>query len=202
MLGLSPLEAPVGSGDLPPPLELPASATGADGRRVSIAPVPRSPPSSPSNQLLGDAQGIGPEESYSRDEVQLNNFLKLHPMLSMEACSQRTLQMLSSMFEKASVQSTDLPCVSKSHDDKFLRPPNEAIGERACLNGEHCLARFVAQLRYGVETDMAFTCTEFLLPDAHRAFLDGKGLPARRGKCLMCCRYFMNYIYILARTRF
>jgi hypothetical protein len=82
------------------------------------------------------------------------------------------------------------------------RPPNEAIGERACLNGEHCLARFVAQLRYGVETDMAFTCTEFLLPDAHRAFLDGKGLPARRGKCLMCCRYFMNYIYILARTRF
>jgi hypothetical protein len=85
MLGLSPLEAPVGSGDLPPPLELPASATGADGRRVSIAPVPRSPPSSPSNQLLGDAQGIGPEESYSRDEVQLNNFLKLHPMLSMGA---------------------------------------------------------------------------------------------------------------------
>ena len=38
-----------------------------------------------------------------------------------EACSQRTLQMLSSMFEKASVQSTDLPCVPKSHDDKFLR---------------------------------------------------------------------------------
>ena len=117
-----------------------------------------------------------------------------------EACSQRSLQLLSGMFEKTSVQSGDLPEVGKSHDDLFLRPPNTSIGERPCLNGDACLARFIAQVRHGVDTDLAFTCTEFLLPEAHRAFLDGKGLPARRGKCLLCCRYFQTYTYILMRT--
>jgi len=104
------------------------------------------------------------------------------------------------MVEKANIQCEPLPEVPKSHDDLLLRPPCEEIGERPCINGEKCLARFIAQVRYGRETDMAFTCTEFLLPDQRRTFLDGRGLPARHGKCLLCMRYFQNYVYIMART--
>ena len=37
-----------------------------------------------------------------------------------EATSQRTLRMLSTMFEKASLRTTELPVVSKAHDDLFL----------------------------------------------------------------------------------
>jgi hypothetical protein len=150
--------------------------------------------------LLNNASSIGIEENYSNDEIQLNNFLKLHPMLSMEATSQRTLQLMAGMIEKKNIVSTDLPVIPKSHDDLFLRPANEAIGERACLNGDMCIAKFIAHIRYGIDSPYAFTCTEFLLPDAHKAFLNGRGLPQRRGKCLLCIRYFQNYIYLLART--
>ena len=69
-------------------------------------------------------------------------------------------------------------------------PANEAIGERPCINGERCLARFIAQVRYGGDTDKAFVCKEFLLPEQYASFLAGKGLPPRRGKCLLCTRYF------------
>lgn len=86
----------------------------------------------------------------------------------------------------------------------MLVPPNTSIGERPCVNGERCLARFVAQVRYGPETDMAFTCKEFLLPQQQADFKAGKGLPARQGKCLMCCRYFTvsNSSIAFAKPRF
>ena len=112
----------------------------------------------------------------------------------------RTLQMAATMFEKTSVHAGDLPVVGKSHDDCFLRPANTAIGERPCINGDRCLARFLAQVRHGPDTEYAFTCVEYLLPDQQRLFLDGHGLPPRRGKCLLCNRYFTSYVYTLART--
>ena len=93
------------------------------------------------------------------------------------------------------------PVVSKKHDDQFLCAANETIGERSCVNGERCLAQFIAKMRYGMSTDKAFTCKEFLLPAQHADFLAGKGLPQRRGKCLLCCRYFQNYVYILVSAR-
>lgn len=140
-----------------------------------------------------------------------------------EATSHRTLQLLSGMFEKVTLTSKHaLPVVPKSHDDIFLRceaprsnpahlpptncpvsprsPPNETIGERACVNGSACLATFIAHVRYGVGSDKAFVCKEFLLPDQHAKFLAGEGLPPRRGKCLLCARYFQSYVYLLART--
>jgi len=104
------------------------------------------------------------------------------------------------MFEKASIKSTDLPVVGKAHDDLYLSACNEAIGERPCINGANCLAQHIAKMRYGVDTDKAFTCKEFLLPDQKQTFLEGRGLPQRRGKCLLCCRYYQNYTYIVART--
>jgi len=82
------------------------------------------------------------------------------------------------------------PVVPKSHDDQFLAKAQEAIGERPCVNGDRCLAQFVAKMRYGMGSDMAFTCKEFLLPKEFADFKEGKGLPPRRKKCLMCSRYF------------
>tara|TARA_X000001036_G_scaffold120529_3_gene114055 strand:- start:272 stop:613 length:342 start_codon:yes stop_codon:yes gene_type:complete len=91
------------------------------------------------------------------------------------------------------------PLHNASPFSAFRSPPNDAIGERPCINGERCLAKFIAQVRYGGDTDKAFVCKEFLLPDQHSAFLAGKGLPQRRGKCLLCTRYFQHYTYILVR---
>ena len=57
-------------------------------------------------------------------------------MLSAKACSQRTLQAMAGMFEKAVVGAGQLPVVGKLHDDAMLRPPNDAIGERPCVNAD------------------------------------------------------------------
>jgi hypothetical protein len=202
MLGLSPMAAPALPPELPPDMALPAAAVGeASAGKVPVpAPVPSSPSDFRTSSLISDKVGIGPDEAYSKDEEALNEFLKLHPMLSCEATSQRTLQLVSSMFEKVSIQSSDLPQIGKAYDDNFLCPANESIGERPCLNGDRCLANFIAKMRYGMDTDMAFTCKEFLLPAAKQSFLEGKGLPTRKGKCLLCCRYFTNYCYLVARS--
>ena len=203
MLGLSPMQGPDGTVDLPPTMELPPALGDAEAYHGKIpvpAPVPSSPPNFNSASITSEETGIGLDEMYSQDERLLNEFLKLHPMLSNEATSQRTLQSLAGMFEKASLKSADLPVVSKSHDDQFLSPANEAIGERPCINGANCLAQHVAKMRYGVDTTMAFTCKEFLLPAQKQQFLEGGGVPQRRGKCLLCTRYYQNYTYIIART--
>jgi len=183
-------------------MALPAAIVGKEsaGKVPVLAPVPSSPPDFRTSSLISDKVGIGPDEAYSKDEEALNEFLKLHPMLSCEATSQRTLQLVSSMFEKVSIQSSDLPQIGKAYDDNFLSAANESIGERPCINGERCLANFIARMRYGMDTDMAFTCKEFLLPVAKQIFLEGKGLPTRKGKCLLCCRYFTNYCYLVARS--
>ena len=105
------------------------------------------------------------------------------------------------MFEKAAITSRpSLPVVPKSHDDLFLAPANEDIGERPCVNNDTCLANVIAHVRYGMESDKAFVCKEFLMPDQHAKFLQGEGLPQRKGKCLLCSRYFQSYVYLLSRT--
>ena len=88
MLGLSPIGGP-DAAELPPAFELPtAAATGAapapaDPKPVQRAPVPERPAGFDGGALIGSQSGIGPDEAYSRDEKALNEFLKLHPMLSM-----------------------------------------------------------------------------------------------------------------------
>lgn len=195
----SPVVGPSDALKMPPDLGLPASI-GAPGRLPVPAEVPERPPDFRTSQLVSSKSGIGADEAYSKDEEALNTFLKLHPMLSLEATSQRTLQLLSGMFEKVAIKVPDLPVVPKSFDDKFLSPANKDIGERPCVNGEKCLAQFIAKMRYGPDTPLAFTCKEFLLPDQHAQFLKGQGLPQRRAKCLLCARYFQSYVYLLART--
>lgn len=165
-------------------------------------PLPEGPPAQEqdTNSLLSSTSKIDIDEEYSRDERMLNNFTKMHPMCSMESTSVKTMQMVSGMLEKAHVAIPELPVVSKTHDDMFLSRPNASIGERACVCGTRCLANFIARVRYGDDNEQGFVCKEYLLPEQHRNFLDGKGLPPQRQKCLLCSRYYVNYLYILSRT--
>ena len=183
-----------------------ASSSGGGGhddmlplsKPASKAPKPDGPP--PAGVFFQQETGIAEDESYGEDEKALNTFLKLHPMLSAEASSVKTLASVANLFQKAAVQVGDLPVVTKTHDDLFLRPANVPIGERPCINDDRCIAKFLAQVRFGADSPKAFTCTEFLLPDVHKRFLDGRGLPPRRSKCILCYRYFTTFLYTAARA--
>ena len=113
-----------------------------------------------------------------------------------EVINRQTLQLVSSMFEKSSVQVADIPIIPFSYDASYLRPPNLRIGERPCACGDKCVCLFMAKIRHGPDTPLAFTCTEFLLPAERETFLAGNGLPPRRKKCLVCTRYFQTFLYI------
>lgn len=165
--------------------------------------TPEEPPPTPSDAerpLLSSSARIDADEMYGKDERLLNEFLKRHPMLSLEVTSAKVLQVVGSMTEKASIAVPELPVVGKKHDDLFLQPPNVAIGERECVLGERCICIFIARLRYGAENEFGFTCKEYLLPGQHASFLKGGGLPKNRGKCLVCSRYYLNYLYLICRT--
>ena len=110
------------------------------------------------------------------------------------------MQIIASSMEKIHIPVPDIPVVGKRHDDLFLSPPIASIGERECVCGERCLGNFIAKVRYGSDTDKGFTVKEYLLPDQLKNFEDGRGLPAQRQKCLLCSRYWLNYVYILYRT--
>ena len=135
MLGFSPSEGGARDGAEPPPLELPATLSSAiegvaiaPGKIPVPAPVPAAPPRFQKVSLVGDTSGIGADEAYSRDEEQLNNFLRLHPMLSMEATSHRTLQMLGTMFEKAAINSkASLPVVPSRTTTPSCSPPTKPL---------------------------------------------------------------------------
>ena len=65
--------------------------------------------------------------------------------------------------------------------------------------GEKCIACWLAIWRYGDNTDKAFVCKEFLLPEAYALFQRTGDLPEEAGKCLVCTRYFTSYVYRLCR---
>lgn len=166
----------------------PDAALGRNGARPTDAP------------LLSSHADVGMHEEYAKDEKLLNEFLKLHPMLSLEAMSSRGLQLFSNLISKTKISTKCLPVVGKSHDDLFLAPALVSVGERECVNGSKCIANFLATMRYGPNSEYGFVCKEFLLPKQLEDFKNGKGLPARRNKCLLCTRYLLNFVYILART--
>lgn len=179
-------------------------ASGRSGGRIpTVPPVPTAPPTASTDSsppLLSAEAAVALDESYGADERALNDLLSLHPMCSMEATSYKTMQLVATMFEKASVQVADVPVIGKSYDDRYLRPPNSKIGERQCACDSQCLCRMIAQHRHGPDSNLAFVGTEFLLPKEEKAFLNGQGLPARRKKCLVCTRYYQTFLYSKART--
>lgn len=104
-----------------------SSSNRSSGRSTAPPDVPDGPSTtsstgdSSSTPLLSATARIGVDEAYGTDERDLNTFLKLHSMLSMDATSRKTLQLVSNMFEKSSVSTHELPIVPKSYDDMYLR---------------------------------------------------------------------------------
>lgn len=161
----------------------------ASATHRSAAPVVPDGPCQPSNGLLSAEAGTSMTEEYGTDEKQLNQFLKLHPMLSLESTSARTLQLVQGLLEQAAIAAPAPPLVTKSYDDTMLRPCS-VPGERECVCGETCLCTVMAKVRHGADTDLAFVGVEFLLPDERAKFLASGVVPERRKKCLVCTRYY------------
>jgi hypothetical protein len=180
---------------------LPMSAREEDALRAE-APPPGLPDGDArqGEPLLTDGDVRALDAQYSPDERLLNEFIRLHPMLNLEATNRDVLQKLCNMVERQPIRVSDLPVVSKSYEDMFLRPPRTRHGERPCVMGEQCFCNVIAQMRFGRGTTRGFVGTEFLVPAARDAWLVGKGLPERRQKCLVCLRYFTTYAYLTARS--
>ena len=95
-------------------------------RRALAAPSGRAPdvidaPPPRPDELLASHAAVGDVEEYGHDERLLNEFLKLHPMLSLESTSARTLQLVHGLFERAIIAAPSPPLVPKSYDDSMLR---------------------------------------------------------------------------------
>lgn len=176
----------------PPPRKIHAPPP----RPASTSDSDEEPPLQP---LLSDAPTATPEESYGEDEVSLNEFTKLHSICSAEATASSTLQTLGELCSRQMIKTPALEKISKTWDDAYLRKPNLQVGERPCVCGSRCVARVMAKMRYGPRTKYPFVMTEFLTPLERENFEKGGGLPARKGKCLLCTRYFSNYLYLLAK---
>lgn len=164
--------------------------------KVPSRTLPRTEAGAP---LLQSHQTAPSDECYAEEEVALSEYQKLHSICATEATSSSTLQLLSDLVGRQCVKARDLEKIPKTHDDLFLREANKAVGERACVCGKRCLGRIIALMRHGKDSKCGFTCVEFLSPKQLEIFKSGGGLPARRGKCLLCTRYFTAYVYQLAR---
>ena len=175
-------------------------AAGRQALPPEAPPPPTARDASGQMPLLQSQAGIDADEAYGSQEAALSQYLKLHPVLSLESTSCQTLQLVADLVESTSIPTKELEVVPKSYDDEMLRPPNTAIGERACCFGNRCICVWLARWRYGDDTDMAFIGTEFLLPSERATFHKSGTLPATNGKCLVCSRYVHTYIYRCARA--
>ena len=164
------------------------------------AEISETPPKTDETQLLQKHGSAQADEIYSKAEETLNNFVRLHPMLSFEALSQSTMSVVAEIIADGSKEVNEPEICSKLHDDQFLGPPCKRIGERPCSQGDKCISMFLARMRYGKNSPYEFVCKEFLTPSQFLQFKKGKGLPTCPGKCLLCSRYYVTYHYQLARN--
>ena len=151
-------------------------------------------------ELLDDRVCPDFDETFGENEKALTEFIRLHPMLSLDSTSEKMLNKVSDMMADAEIPSRELEVVPKTHDDLFLRPCNPELGERPCTNMEKCVCRWIAVFRYGEESENAFICREYLLPSQQAEFEATGELPKTQGKCLICHRYFTTHLYHLARN--
>jgi hypothetical protein len=176
-----------------------SSNSGRSNAKSKLIPIESHPGHKAPGSLLDERTTTDPDELYSENERALSEFMRLHPMLSLEATSEKTLSCISKLMKDTDLKPPEPEIVSKAHDDMFLcRPSIE--GERECILGEKCICRWMSIFRYGEETERAFTAKEFLLPSQLRIFQESGKLPQIQQKCLICTRYFASYIYHLART--
>jgi len=176
------------------------SPSNAEASSSSSSSVPEKPNVYDSMELIHSSANACEDEQYTNDEKKLNEFLCKHPMLNLEATSQKTLQVVATIFQNHGMCSPPLlPVIGKSYDDKMLRPANRELGERDCICGSNCMCTFLARMRHGPDTDLAFVCVEYLLPEEQQTFKSTGTLPIRRKKCLLCSRYFTSYLYYKSR---
>ena len=71
--------------------------------------------------LLKSTAGTQHGEEYAKDEQLLNEFLKVHPMMSFDMTSKEVGELLSSMMVRKPSAPPELPCIPKSYDDSMLR---------------------------------------------------------------------------------
>lgn len=140
------------------------------------------------NELLDDRDCPDIDEQSLDNEQRLASFVKLHPMLSLDATSHRTLSAAADLIATSSVKCKPVEYSCPNHDSLYFRPPQN--NERECVNGENCIVKWLAGFRYGEESQYAFTCREFLTPNEQTAFENTGELPSVQGKCLVCARYF------------
>ena len=136
--------------------------------------------------LLQKHSSLDDDEVYGEEERLLSEFVRLHPVLSLESASKRTMQLCADMVAKFSIPQVELEVIPKSHDDRFLSPPGES--DRPCALQAQCVCVWLARWRYGAETSCSFVAREFLTPKQESAFLARGTLPKIPGKCLVCTR--------------
>lgn len=71
--------------------------------------------------VLSSAAGAQHGEEYSKDERVLNDFLRVHPMMSFKDASKEVGELLASMMVRKPPTPPELPCIPKSYDDSMLR---------------------------------------------------------------------------------
>lgn len=179
--------------------ETAATAAGVAGTALNPCQLPR-PPGEPSADLLDDRAVADVDEIYDDNERALSEFIRLHPMLSLDATSDRMLNKVADMIDQTSIPTKEVEVVTKTHDDLFLRPANVDNGERPCSNGDKCTCRWTAIFRHGENSERAFVCREYLLPSQYAEFCKSGELPKTPAKCLLCTRYYTTHIYTLARN--
>jgi hypothetical protein len=165
--------------------------------------LPQSDDSGTANEASSsDAATMKAEASPNgqNNESILNDFVKLHPMISSDVFNPQVLNQLDNFLERRPIQLRQIPVVSKTYEDGMLRPPRRDRGERPCVLGEQCLCKFIAKIRYGPKNPYGFVCTEFIQPEQRRKWLNGEKLPELPTKCLVCLRYFTSYLYLMARS--
>lgn len=162
--------------------------------------LPSVKPTQDPSKILQEHALADVDEVYGDQERALNTFNRLHPMLSVDGTSFKTIQLVANLVGESEIPTPDLEIVGKSHDDSMLRPPDVGVGERPCCLNDRCVCVWMARWRFGNDTNLAFVCREFLLPSQQQTFLDTGRLPPTTGKCLVCSRYYHTFLYRLARS--
>ena len=168
--------------------------------RVRHRQADERPPPIDRSQIVQQQWSSSSDVAYTQDERLLNEFIKIHPMLSGQSLQPRTLTLVAKAAADAPVRIAPLEVCGRCHDDGFLREADEEAGERPCALGARCVCKFLGAMRHGSDDRRAFVCREFLLPSVEQRFKSGQGLPAHRAKCLLCTRYFLHYLYLLSRA--
>lgn len=128
-----------------------------------------------------------------------NRFVEVHPMTAAMFNSNEAFNLLTRLPPRGIIP--ELQVVPRSYDNTMLRPPDEDVGERPCVNGNKCWCYWLGKHRHGAGDPRTFVCTEYLLPSEQKAWRNGEArLPEHRKKCLLCERYFFHAIFLRIKS--